>query len=52
MYKKIGFLEKFKFVECTKLWKFNGKLCALDIQTVEIHGKIRIPWMYDIMKVQ
>ena len=26
MYRSFGFVKKFKFVECTKSWKFDGKL--------------------------
>jgi len=31
-----GFMEKFKFVECSKSWKFNRKLCKLYVQKVHI----------------
>ena len=30
MYRKFGFVEKFKFVECTKSSKFIGKLSIFD----------------------
>jgi len=36
----------------TKLWKFKGKLCRLDVQIVQICLKIRIHWMYKIIKIQ
>ena len=32
-------MEKFEFVKCTILWKFNGKWCTLDIQMVRIRWK-------------
>ena len=44
--------KKFEFIECTILWKFNGNSCTMDVQTVWIHGKIRLCWKYDIEKIQ
>ena len=45
-------MKKFKFVESTILRKLNGKLCTLEVQIVQIHGKIWICLMYDIEKIQ
>ena len=33
-YRQSGLVEKFDFVKNTKSWKFNGKLCTLDVQIV------------------
>ena len=52
MYKKSGFVKKFESIECTISWKSNGKLCTLDVQKVQIHEKIQIHWMYEIVKIQ
>ena len=34
MYRQSRPVEKFDFVESTKKWKFNGKVCTLDVQIV------------------
>ena len=38
-------MEKFEFIKCTILSKFNGKLCTFDEENVQINGKIGIRWM-------
>ena len=45
-------MEKFEFVNCTISWKFNGILRTVNVQTVQIRGKIQIWWIYDIVKIQ
>ena len=45
-------MAKFEFIECTTSWKFEENLCTVDVQKVWIHGKIRICWIYDIVKIQ
>ena len=51
MYRTSRFVEKFKFIKCTISWKFNGKLCTLDVQKFRIRGKFLIHWIYEIMKI-
>ena len=51
MFKNCGFIEKFEFIECKILRKFYAKLCALDVQKVQICGKILIHSIYDIEKI-
>ena len=46
------FVKKFEFIECTISWISYGKLCTLDVQKVQIHEKIQIHWMYEIVKIQ
>ena len=45
-------MEKFIFVECMISWKFNGKLCTLQVLKVRIQGKFWIHWMYEFFKIQ
>ena len=42
MYRQFGVVEKFDFVESKKSYKFNGKLCTLDVQIIRICKRIRI----------
>ena len=49
---RIHWMHEFEFVECTKSWKFKGKLCTIDISKVHIRRKIQIHWMYNIEKIQ
>ena len=52
MYRKFKFDEKIKFVECRILWKLIGKLCTFNRQKVQIHRRIQLLRMYNIMKIQ
>ena len=46
------YMEKFEFINSTISGKFNGKLCLLDVQNVQVHGRIWIRQMQEIVKIQ
>ena len=51
MYKSSKFVSKFEVVKCTKLWKFNLKLCT-NVLIILIWWKFQNCWMNKIVKTQ